>query len=78
MPDARETDAMDAETQIAQVATALATDLGEGATTADVKQLAAVAYLRVAKGARVRSFLPVLAEREARRELHELETFRVA
>jgi hypothetical protein len=34
--------------------------------------LAVVAYERVAAGARVRSFLPVLAEREARQVLQEL------
>jgi hypothetical protein len=60
------------EEQIEQVISALAGDLGDAAARADVEHLAVVAYERVAAGARVRSFLPVLAEREARQVLQEL------
>ena len=69
-------DDVDAADQIAQVLHALQTDLGALAAPADVERLAVVSYGRVAEGARVRSFLPVLAEREARRVLHELELLR--
>ena len=50
----------------AQVRAALRGDLGNAALPDDLDRLAATAYERVATGARVRAFLPVLAEREAR------------
>jgi hypothetical protein len=65
-------DDVDEDTQIAQVITALQSDLGTVVAPVDLEKLAVVAYQRVAEGARVRSFLPVLAEREARHVLREL------
>ena len=60
------------EEQIAQVRTALQHDFGTLTTPADLERLAATAYERVASGATVRTFLPLLAEREARHLLQEL------
>jgi hypothetical protein len=74
----REIDDIDAEAQITQVRHALQADLGGAAAPAEVAALATVAYERVADGARVRSFLPLLAEREARRVLQEIELLRSA
>jgi hypothetical protein len=62
--------------QIAQVRAALRSDLGTAARPDDLDRLAATAYERVATGARVRSFLPLLAEREARHLRQELEPLR--
>jgi hypothetical protein len=60
------------EEHIAQVTAALEDDLGDIATHEQVAELATVAYERVSYHARIRSFLPVLAEREARTVLREL------
>src|SRR6185503_20869047 len=62
----RQIDDITADEQIAQVITALEADLGDAAAPQELEELAVVAYRRVSQGARVRSFLPVLAEREAR------------
>jgi hypothetical protein len=62
--------------QIAQVRAALRTGLGTAARPDDLERVAATAYERVATGARVRSFRPLLAERDARYPLHELEPLR--
>ena len=60
------------EQQISRLVSALEHDLGEAVPHANVEHLAVTSYERVASGARIREFLPVLAERDARHVLHAM------
>ena len=71
MTEHRLIDDVSPEEHIAQVTAALEDDLGDVATHEQVTELATVAYGRVSYRARIRSFLPVLAERDAAPVLRE-------
>ena len=60
------------EEQLAQVKRSLRDEF-RAITRADLDRVADTAYRRIASGATVRTFLPILAEREARQTLRDLQ-----